>query len=120
MTKDAIWIREGVLPDNPNKGTPQFRFYNSQSIIPLPVESSEETEELFGQERQVDRASLYPVGYLPHFPEHWPVNSEVIVPVETLSESAEQSKEAEGKIQENGTKTIKDKKKVDVNDKNKH
>ena len=36
VTKDQIWVREGVLPDFPNSRSPQFDFSNGQLIVPHP------------------------------------------------------------------------------------
>lgn len=44
MTKDAIWVREGVLPDYPNSRAPQQDFSNGQLIVPHPPTSQKDEE----------------------------------------------------------------------------
>ena len=87
MTKDLVWVREGILPDFPNNRSPQFDFSNGQLIVPLPPTSREEIQEPFVREQQIDPKLYYPEGYHPHLLEEWPVKSDLVVPLDTLPES---------------------------------
>ncbi len=45
MTKELVWVREGILPDYPNNRSPQFDFSNNQLIVPLPPTGRSKTQE---------------------------------------------------------------------------
>ncbi len=36
VTKESIWVREGIIPDYPNSWAPQFDLTNGQLIVPRP------------------------------------------------------------------------------------
>jgi len=91
MTKDKVWVREGILPDFPNSRAPQFDFSNNQLIVPHPPTSREEIQEPFVREQQLDPKVYYPEGYYPHLLEEWPVKGDLVVPVEALPENLKQS-----------------------------
>ena len=52
VTKEQIWVREGILPDDPNSRAPQFDFMNGQLTVPHPPTSREEIQEPFAGEQQ--------------------------------------------------------------------
>ncbi len=91
MTKDSVWVREGILPDFPNSRAPQFDFTNGQLVVPLPPTSRAEIQEPFVREQQIDTKLYYPEGYHPHLLEEWPVDGDLVVPVEQLPESLKSS-----------------------------
>ena len=65
VTKESIWVREGILPDQPDSRAPQQDFSNGQLIVPLPPKKREDIQEPFVRERQVDPKKYYPKGYHP-------------------------------------------------------
>jgi ribonuclease Z len=91
MTKDAVWVREGILPDFPNSRAPQFDLTNGQLIVPHPPTSREEIQEPFVREQQLDPKVYYPKGYHPQLLEDWPVEGDLVVPVEQLPENLRKS-----------------------------
>jgi ribonuclease BN (tRNA processing enzyme) len=84
MTKDQVWVREGVLPDFPNSRAPQFDFTNGQLVVPHPPTSREEIQEPFVREQQIDPKKYYPKGYHPELLEDWPVDTDLVVPMDQL------------------------------------
>jgi len=82
MTKESLWVREGILPDYPNNRAPQFNFDNGQLVVPHPPTSREEIQEPFVREQQIDPKDYYPEGYHPELLEHWPVDGDLVVPLE--------------------------------------
>ena len=42
VTKEQIWVREGIFPDYPNSRAPQFDFGNGQLVVPHPPTSRQE------------------------------------------------------------------------------
>jgi ribonuclease Z len=91
MTKDAVWVREGILPDFPNSRAPQFDFTNGQLIVPHPPTSREKIQEPFVREQQIDPKKYYPKNYHPHLLEDWPVKGDLVVPMESLPENLKES-----------------------------
>jgi len=87
MTKDLVWVREGILPDFPNNRSPQFDFSNGQLVVPLPPTTREEIQEPFVREQQIDPKKYYPEGYHPVLLEDWPVKSDLVVPLDTMPPS---------------------------------
>ncbi len=91
MTKDAVWVREGILPDFPNSRAPQFDFTNGQLVVPHPPTTREKIQEPFVREQQIDPKLYYPQGYHPHLLEEWPVKGDLVVPMEALPENLKES-----------------------------
>lgn len=91
VTKDQIWVREGILPDFPNSRAPQFDFTNGQLVVPLPPTTREQIQEPFVREQQIDPELYYPKGYMPELLEDWPVDTDLVAPVEALPENLQQS-----------------------------
>jgi len=87
MTKDLVWVREGILPDFPNNRSPQFDFSNGQLVVPLPPTSREKIQEPFVREQQIDPKKYYPEGYHPVLLEEWPVKSDLVVPLDILPDN---------------------------------
>jgi ribonuclease BN (tRNA processing enzyme) len=54
VTKEQVWVREGILPDYPNSRAPQFDFTNGQLVVPHPPTSREKIQEPFVREQQID------------------------------------------------------------------
>jgi len=91
MTKDMVWVREGILPDFPNNRSPQFDFSNGHLVVPLPPTSREKIQEPFVREQQIDPAKYYPKDYHPHLLEVWPVESDLVVPLDSLPDSLKEN-----------------------------
>ncbi|MCL7976966.1 MAG: MBL fold metallo-hydrolase [marine benthic group bacterium] len=98
VTKEQIWVREGILPDYPNSRAPQFDFTNGQLVVPHPPTSREEIQEPFVREQQIDPALYYPPGYVPELLEDWPVEGDLVVPMDQLPESLRESMGAEWRL----------------------
>jgi hypothetical protein len=84
VTTDQIWVREGILPDFPNQRAPQQDFTNGQLIVPLPPTDRSKIQNEWVREQQIDPDEYYPEGYKPDLLEEWPVDSELVAPVESL------------------------------------
>ena len=111
MTKDQIWVREGILPDYPNSRSPQFNFDNGQLVVPHPTTSREEIQEPFVREQQIDPAKYYPKGYMPHLLEYWPVEGDLVVPIENLPDNLKESMGSQWRLQNKNQKILEEQKK---------
>ena len=106
MTKDMVWVREGILPDFPNSRAPQFDFTNGQLIVPHPPHSREDIQEPFVREQQIDPAKYYPKGYQPHLLEEWPVEGDLVVPMESLPDNLKRSMSGEWTLKQKNQKIL--------------
>ncbi len=84
VTRDKIWVREGIIPEYPNSRAPQFDFSSGQLIVPHPPTSRQEIQEPFVREQEIDPNLYYPKGYHPDLLQVWPVSGDLVVPVELL------------------------------------
>jgi ribonuclease Z len=108
VTKESIWVREGIFPDYPNSRAPQFDFSNGQLVVPLPTRTREEIQEPFIREQQINPKKYYPKGYHPELLEQWPVDSDLVVPVEALPENLRDSMGAEWRAQQKNQAILKE------------
>jgi ribonuclease Z len=80
-----------VLPDYPNSRAPQQNFDDGALVVPHPTTSREEIQEPFVREMEIPPEEYYPEGYHPELLTEWPVESDLVVPLEVLPPSLEQS-----------------------------
>jgi len=104
VTKDQIWVREGILPDYPNSRAPQFDLSNGQLIVPHPPKSREDIQEPFVREQQIKPKKYYPEGYHPELLEDWPVEGDLVIPIEALPATLNESMGAEWRLREKNQK----------------
>jgi hypothetical protein len=90
-TKDDIWVREGILPDYPNMRAPQQDFSDGALVVPVPNQQRVDTQEPFIREKEIDPEKYYPEGYHPELMTEWPVDTDLVVPVEVLPETMAES-----------------------------
>lgn len=108
VTKEQIWVREGVLPDFPNSRSPQFDLSTGALVVPHPPTSREEIQEPFVRQQEIDPRKYYPEAYHPELLEEWPVATDLVIPVEalpermkeTMGEAARKKAENEAKLRE--------------------
>lgn len=91
VTKDKIWVREGVLPDYPNSKAPQQDFDSGALVVPAPPTSREEIQEPFVREMEIPPEEYYPEGYHPELLTEWPVEGDLVVPEEGLPPALKES-----------------------------
>ena len=84
VTKDSIWVREGILPDFPNSRAPQFDLTNGQLVVPLPPTSRQEIQNEDVRATEIDPDLYYPHGYRPELLQEWPVETDLVIPVEQM------------------------------------
>jgi ribonuclease Z len=84
VTKDQIWVREGVLPDYPNSRAPQFDLSGGKLVVPHPPTSRAEIQEPFVRQQEIDPREYYPDDYHPELLEEWPVAGDLVIPIEAL------------------------------------
>ena len=67
---------------------------------------TEEIQEPFVREQQIDPASYYPEGYYPEPLETWPVDGDLVVPIELLPENLRKSMGAEWRLRMKNQKVL--------------
>ena len=80
-----------MLPDFPNSRSPQFDFDDGALVVPVPTTSRQEIQESFVREMEIPPEEYYPEGYHPELLTEWPVDSDLVAPLETLPPALEQS-----------------------------
>ncbi len=65
VTKDKVWVREGVIPKFPNSRAPQFDFSKGQLSFRIRPPRAQEIQEPFVREHEIDPNLYYPKGYHP-------------------------------------------------------
>jgi hypothetical protein len=111
VTKEQIWVREGILPDYPNNRPPQFDFSNGQLVVPLPPKRREDIQEPFVREQEVDPKKYYPKGYHPELLQQWPVESDLVIPIESLPDNLRENMGAEWRLRQKNQKVLEEQKK---------
>ena len=106
VTKEQIWVREGILPDFPNARAPQFDFSNGQLVVPHPPTSRQEIQEPFIRESEIDPKKYYPEGYHPELLTEWPVDSDLVVPLDQLPENLKDSMGAAWRLRVQNQKVL--------------
>ena len=106
VTKDQIWVREGILPDYPNARAPQFDFSNGQLIVPHPPTSRQELQEPFIRDSEIDPKKYYPEGYHPELLTEWPVKGDLVVPLDNLPENLKDSMGAAWRLRVKNNKVL--------------
>ena len=95
MTPDKIWVREGVIPRFPNNRPPQFDFDNGAFVAPVPNQRREDMQEPFIREMEVPPQEYYPKEYHPELLQQWPVEHDLVIPIEAMPPQMFQSMSAE-------------------------
>ena len=106
VTKDQIWVRDGILPDYPNARSPQFDFTNGQLVVPQPPTSREEIQRPFVRENEIDPKLYYPEGYMPELLTEWPVEGDLVVPLEQAPEDLREGMGRSWRIRENNREAL--------------
>ena len=111
VTKESIWVREGILPDYPNSRAPQFDFSNGQLVVPHPPTSREAIQEPFIREMEIDPALYYPEGYMPALLPEWPVEGDLVVPLDQAPDDLKEGMGEAWKLREENRKILEEQKK---------
>ncbi|MBR1252853.1 ribonuclease Z, partial [Bradyrhizobium sp. AUGA SZCCT0240] len=81
MTKDKIWVRDGVVPKYPNMAPPQFGVSTSGGLImPLPPTTRRDVQSQFIRDAEISPQKYYPEGYHPQLMPWWPSDKPIFLP----------------------------------------
>ncbi len=83
VTKDKLWVREGIIAEYPNLKPPNadvsIALYGGL-VIPPPRYQRENIQEQFIRDVEIDPDLYYPAGYRPHLMENWPTDKAIFIP----------------------------------------
>ncbi len=83
MTKDKIWVRDGIIPDYPNIRAPNAEKsieVHDGLVVPVPRNTREGIQEPTIREAQIPPEEYYPKGYKPELLEDWPAKKPLFIP----------------------------------------
>ena len=72
MTKDKVWVRDGILPLYPNAAPPQFDMAQGALILPAPKYLRSEVQSQDIRDLEINPDLYYPKGYEPDIISDWP------------------------------------------------
>jgi len=108
VTKDQIWVREGILPEFPNVRAPQFDFTNEQLVVPAPPHAHEDIQNAEVRETELYPDLYYPEGYKPELLPFWPVEGDLVVPMDMMPETLKNSMGAAWRHREKNREILKE------------
>lgn len=81
MTKDKIWVRDGVVPDYPNAAPPQFDMSKTGGLImPAPPTNRRAVQNQAIRDAEIPPEKYYPPGYQPELVPWWPSDKPIFLP----------------------------------------
>jgi len=95
VTKDQIWVRDGVIPDYPNVRAPNADASIARYgglVVPVPVYQREDIQAQFVRDAEIDPDAYYPEGYKPELMEHWPTDKPLFIPEDKVPASMKSSR----------------------------
>ena len=108
VTKDDIWVREGVLPEYPSSRSPQQDFSDGNLVVPKPPRTRAEMQEEFVRNTEIPPEDYYPDGYHPELMTEWPADEDLVVPIELLPEKMRENMGENWRKREANKKHLKD------------
>ena len=90
LTKDKVWVRDGVLPLYPNMSPPKFDMAKGGGglIIPAPKYLRSDVQSQDIRDAEIKPDIYYPKGYLPDLIENWPSPGKpIFIPESKVSDS---------------------------------
>lgn len=85
MTKDKIWVRDGVLPEYSNVAPPKFDIEAAGGLlIPAPKYSRSDIQLQETRDAEISPELYYPEGYAPELITEWPTEKPIFIPKEMM------------------------------------
>ena len=81
LTKDKVWIRDGVVPDFPGQAPPKFDIAAMGGlVIPAPRNKRQDFQEQSIRDAEIPPDEYYPPGYKPELIPFWPTTKPIFIP----------------------------------------
>jgi ribonuclease BN (tRNA processing enzyme) len=81
LTKDKVWVREGVIPDFPSQSPPKFDVAAMGGLVlPAPRNLRKDFQQQSIRDAEISPDLYYPPGYKPELIPAWPSTKDVMIP----------------------------------------
>jgi ribonuclease Z len=90
VTKDRLWVREGIIPDYPNVKPPRADLSIARSgglVVPLPQSQRQDIQQQFIRDAEIPPETYYSEGYMPELLEQWPTDKPLFIPEDKVPAS---------------------------------
>ena len=85
LTRDKVWVRDGVVPKYPSMAPPKFDIEAMGGlIVPAPRNTRATTQQQSIRDAEIPPDSYYPKGYKPELLEDWPTEKQVFIPMDKV------------------------------------
>jgi hypothetical protein len=80
LTRDKVWVRDGVVPDYPSMAPPKFDIAATGGlVIPAPRNKREDFQEQSIRDAEIPPDDYYPKGYKPELIPFWPTDKPIFI-----------------------------------------
>ena len=91
MTKDRIWVRDGMVSKYPNMSPPQFDMAsNGDLVVPVPPNRRQDVQEQAIRDAEIPPDRYDPKGYQPDMLPFWPSDKPIFLPENMVPEQMKQ------------------------------
>ena len=85
LTRDKVWVRDGVVPDFPSQAPPKFDIAAMGGlVIPAPRNKRQDFQEQSIRDGEIPPDDYYPKGYKPELIPFWPTSKPVFIPADKV------------------------------------
>lgn len=85
MTKDQIWVRDGVVARYPGAAFPRFDMTTAGGVVvPAPKRKRKDIQEQSVRDAEIPPSAYYPAGYMPEMLPDWPTERPFLIPASQL------------------------------------
>jgi ribonuclease Z len=85
MTRDKLWVREGVVAEYPNVSPPKFDMSAAGGLmIPPPKYKRSDIQQQSIRDAEIPPEKYYPEGYAPELLFEWPTDKPIFIPAEMM------------------------------------
>ena len=96
MTKDKMWVRDGVVPQYPNMAPPQFDVATPGGLlVPAPVNRRQDVQEQSIRDAEISPDKYYPSGYQLELIPFWPSEKPIFLPENMVPEGFKMKKKGQ-------------------------
>ena len=80
LTKDKVWVRDGIVPDFPSMSPPKFDVAAMGGlVIPAPRVKRQDVQEQSIRDAEIPPDDYYPKGYKPELMPFWPTDKPIFI-----------------------------------------
>ncbi len=93
MTKDKMWVRDGVVPEYPNMAPPKWDVAATGGLlVPVPEHRRQDVQEQSIRDAEIPPDKYYPRGYQPELLPFWPSDKPIFLPEHMVPEGFKMKK----------------------------